>query len=162
MCTLYFLLIPNAVYAIDKTQALKKLQSMVNDPEKAREYMRRIKHLSKEELKEFDELREIMQKEINTISSSLPTSVDRYTTMYSAGMSGNNIAFRYSLSEKMPGIEYKSEIMSEMTSMLKNSMCTSPAGAYLILGYVWSYFYFDENGQYIGGVIIDAKTCGFE
>lgn len=162
MCFLSSLLVHDGLYAMDKTQALENLQSIVKDPEKAREYRRRIKNSSEEELKEFDGLREKMQKEMNTISSSLPTSVDRYTTTDSAFMSGNNVAFRYTLSKEMPGLEHKSKLMSDMISTLKKSICTSPVGAYLILGYVWSYFYFDENGQYIGGVSLDAKTCGFE
>lgn len=162
ICSFSFLSAPMGVMAFDKTQTLNDLQSLVKNPERAREQRRKINNSSKEELKKYDEVREIIKKEINTMSSSLPMNVDRYTTMYSAGISGNNIAFRYTLSNSMPGIKHKDEFMSEMAAMLKNNMCTSPAGAYLILGYIWSYYYFYEDGAYVGGVIVDAKTCGFE
>jgi hypothetical protein len=162
ICSLLFLLLSNTAGAFDKTQALKNLENLVNNPEKAREERRKIKNLSKEELKKFDELREIFQKEIETMSSSLPTSIDRYTTMYAAIISGNNVLFRYTLSNNMPGIEDKNELMLNLTAMIKNGICTSPVGAYLILGYICSYYYFDENSEYIGGVIVDAETCGFE
>ena len=160
--TVFYFGLSSGVSAEGKTKYLEKLQGLVNDPLKAREERRRIRESSGEDSKELDELDLIIKNEINTISSSLPMKVDKHTTMYAAGMSGNNIAFKYTLSNNMPGLNHKAEVVSGLSEMLKNSMCTSPAGAYLILGYIWSYYYFYENGKYYSGVIIDAKTCGFE
>jgi len=146
----------------NKTEALELLQNLVNNPSKAKEMRSKIKNASKTELTQYDEFQIIIEKEINTISSSLPRRIDKYTTMDTASISGKNVAFKYTLSNDMAGIEHKNEIMSEMEKMLKNGFCSSPSGAWLILGYTWSYFYYRENGTYYGGVIIDAKACDFE
>jgi hypothetical protein len=145
-----------------KMRSLELLQNLVNNPLEAREMRRKIKNGSKKELAEFNSLNEVIKKEIHNISSSLPSKIDKYTTMDSASISEKNIAFKHTLSNDMVGIEYKNEVMAEMNKMLKKGFCSSPSGAYLILGYTWSYFYFREDGTYYGGVIIDAKTCNFE
>lgn len=155
-------LLSGVASAENKTQALERLQNLVKNPSEAREMRRKIKNASKKELAQYDELRKVVESEINAISSSLPRKIDKHTTMDAASISGNNIAFKYALSNDMAGIEHKNEVMSELNKMLKTSFCSSPSGAWLILGYTWSYFYYRENGAYYGGVIVDAKTCGFE
>jgi hypothetical protein len=145
-----------------KMRSLELLQNLVNNPSKAREMRKKIINGSKKELSEFSSLNEVIEKEINNISSSLPRKIDKFTTLDSASISEKNIAFKHTLSNDMVGIEYQNEFMAEMNKMLKKGFCSSPSGAYLILGYVWSYFYFREDGTYYGGVIIDAKSCGFE
>lgn len=146
----------------DKTDILERLQNLVNDPAQAREMRKKIKNASKEELTKYLKLNKILEKEINLIASSLPLKIDKYTTVDSAGISGNNVGIKSTLSNDLAGIEDKNKVMAGMYNMLKNNFCTSPAGAWLILGYTWSYFYYREDGTYLGGVILDAKTCDFE
>ena len=162
VCLLSICLLPVSGVAGNKMQALERLQKLVDNPSEARRMRRKIKNASIKEREQYEELGTIIEKEINTISSSLPRGIDKHTTMDGASIAGNNIAFKYTLSNDMVGIQYKKEVMSEMDTMLKNSFCSSPSGAWLILGYTWSYFYYRENGEYYGGVIIDAKRCGFE
>ena len=162
LCSVTLFQLSENVYALDKMQAHERLQKLVNDPVAAREMRRKIQNSSEKELSQYNEIRTLIDKEINTIASSLPRKIDKHTTMDSASISGNNISYKYTLSDDLLGIEYEKGIMLEMKKMLKNNVCSSPSGAWLILGYTWSYFYFRESGKYYGSVIIDAKLCGFE
>jgi glucose-6-phosphate isomerase len=148
--------------AQNKTQSLERLQELVNNPSEARKMRQKIKNASKKELENFSYLHEAIKKEINNMTSSLPMKIDKYTTVDTAAIHGNNIDFKYTLSNDMEGIQNHNEVMSEMKSILKNGLCTSPSGVYLIFGYTWTYSYYREDGSYYGAVIIDAKTCGFE
>ena len=146
----------------DKELTLERMKEVVNNPAQAKEMRRKVKNASKKELAELARLNKVAEKQISVMASSLPRKVDQYTTLDSAGISGGNIVFKYTVLNDTPGIENKSELMAEMSNSLKINSCTSPAGVFMIMGYVWSYFYFLEDGSYYGGVIIDAKTCGFE
>jgi hypothetical protein len=148
--------------ARDKTQSLENLQKLVNNPEQAKEMRRKVKNASKEELAQFKEIDELIKDETIRLSSSLPLKVDQYTTMTGAIISGKNVLYKCTLSNDLPGIKDKQFIMNETKSNIKKGICTSPSGAFVIFGYTWSYYYFREDGSYYGGVIIDAKTCGFE
>ena len=141
-----------------KTESLKILQNLVNNPPQARKMREEIKNASSWERKKWDELGELLKKEINTISTSLPIKVDEYTTGVSVALVGKNVAFKYLLDI---GDENKVDIMKNMENIITHSFCSSPMGAWLLLGYEWSFFYYSLDGVYLGGVIIDADTCGF-
>ncbi|MEW8266771.1 MAG: hypothetical protein AB2731_11570 [Candidatus Thiodiazotropha sp.] len=162
VCLVIISLLPTTTNAESKMQALEMLQNLVNDKTEAKKIRRKVMNASMDERVQYDELRLTLEKEINAISSSLPRKIDNYTTMDAATISGNNIVFKATILDHMDRIEYKNEIMSQMGKMIKNNFCSSPSGAWLLLGYTWSYFYYRENGEYYGGIIIDAKLCGFE
>jgi hypothetical protein len=154
--------LPELAKTDNKMQALELLQSLVDNPSEARKMRKKIKNASREEQKQYDELRTILENEINATSAMLPLKIDKYTTMEAATISGQNIAYKYTLSDDMDGIEYKKEIMVELNRNVQNNFCTSASGVWLIFGYTWSFFYFRENSEYYGGVIVDANRCGFE
>ncbi len=161
LCFFYLTALSTAANA-DKTQALARLQNLVNNPQEAKKMRRQVLSASGEEQVRYNELRSVFEKELNSVSSSLPRKVDEYTTMDSASLSGTNVAYKYTLSDNMIGIEHQKEVMLELNKIVKSGFCTSPSAAWLIFGYEFFYFYYRKSGSYYGGIIIDAKTCGFE
>jgi len=151
-------LVKTAQNAKSKTESLKILQDLVNNPEQARKMRKEIENASYWERKKWDELGEFIEKEIKTISSSLPFKVDEYTTALNVAVVGKHIAYNYSLDI---GYGNKDKIMKDMEKMITNNFCSSPMAAWLLIGYEMSFFYYSLDGVYLGGVIIDANTCGF-
>jgi hypothetical protein len=150
------------VVADNSTNSLEYLQSLVNNPSEAKIFRKKFKNLSKKEIAQFTEVDKVIKKEITSIASSLPMTIDKYTTWETAALSGKQIAFKYTVSYDLVDTAEKKVFISEINNMLKNSFCSSPSAAWLIMGYTWSYFYYGKDGSYYGGIIVDAKTCGFE
>ena len=155
-------LVPEYVISEDANEALMHLQDLVNNPSAVREMKKNIKDPSTEDLAVLSELKKTLNKELETIASSLPRKVNKDITFKSAALSGDNIVYSYILSDDMAEIENKNEFMNKMKNIVKNYVCTSPSGAWLIYGYTWSFIYQREDGTYYGGIVVDAGSCGFE
>ena len=162
ICLFLLTIVSLPVLAEDKMTALERLQFLVDNPSKAKELRKKILNASAKERSQYEDLRKILENEINTMSSSLPRRLDKYTTMDSATVSGYNIGMKYTLSDDLTKIGSSKEILSEIDRVGMQNFCSSPSAAWLILGYTWTYYYYRENGNYYGGIIIDAKRCGFE
>jgi hypothetical protein len=161
--TLSLSLLPGVGIAQDKTKSREMVLKAIKDPSEATRLRTRFKNASsKKELEDIAEMKKSIESAVSSANSSLPKQIDKDMKIVSITTSGDNIIYKLSLLNDGQAFQNKDEVMSKTKERATKEFCTYYQALWVILGYTVHYTYYQKNGKYYGGFVIDAKTCGFE